>query len=69
MAQEAQVRALLAAWQGSQDVVNLGTRGIMSRVEGRADITRRDVCLNVEAVCPIIEHFGALSETVKDGRI
>lgn len=60
MAQEAQVRAVLAEWQASQEVSNLGARGLMSRVEGKADLTRRDVCLNVEVIRPIVKHFGAL---------
>ena len=60
MAQDAQVRAVLQEWQASKDVVGLGVRGIMSRVEGKGEITRQDVCLNAEVICPIVKHFGAL---------
>ena len=66
MVQEVQVRAVLADWQKCPDVVALGTKGMMSRVEGKGDITRRDVCLNVDAVAPIVMHFGALRGIISD---
>ena len=55
---ESTVQKLLLAWQKSKTLCALASGGIMARVKDKAGINRADVCQNIEAILPIVEHCG-----------
>lgn len=52
---EGAVERVLAEWRQSQP---LCARGMMATVESKKDLSRRDVCHNVDVVKAVVRHLG-----------
>lgn len=58
MAHSEVVRDLVKAWQSATSLVELAATGVLAKVENNKVMNRKEVCQNVQALIPVVQHLG-----------